>query len=121
VSSYHKAQVSDLLLSFLSEQLRRLDNPRFKLVTFTAIKMTPDMKVARIYWSVPVGNSKEDFDNVVKGIQTALSRTKNYFKKKIGQELRLRHTPELVFQFDKSISSGFHIDSILDQLKAGNK
>lgn len=52
MGSFRKERMSDLLLSFVAGELRRLGDVRLDLVTITAVDMTPDLKTAWVYWTL---------------------------------------------------------------------
>lgn len=52
MSSYRKERVGDLLLAFLGDEVRRLADPRIQWVTLTGIDVAPDLKSAKVYWSL---------------------------------------------------------------------
>lgn len=80
------------------------------LISVTKVKITPDLKYAKIYISVL--NAK----NTDKTIE-ALQASSGFIRSEIAKRINLRVTPELVFEKDDSIEYGMKIDSILKDLK----
>ena len=54
MSTFRVERIKDVLLSFLAEELRRLTDPRLEFVTLTDMDLSKDIKLAKIYWSLPV-------------------------------------------------------------------
>ena len=79
------------------------------LISVTKVKITPDLKYAKIYISVL--NAK----NTDKTIE-ALQASSGFIRSEIAKRINLRVTPELVFEKDDSIEYGMKIDSILKDL-----
>lgn len=82
------------------------------LISVTKVKITPDLKYAKVYVSMLNSKSKE------KTIE-ALKQSSGYIRSLIAKRVNLRITPELVFEEDDSMEYGMRIDSILKDLKKG--
>jgi len=89
----------------------KMEDPRVKNITITRVKMTKDLKTARVYFSM-MGTDKE-----VEDARKALTGAKGRFKKAIGENLELRYTPELEFFFDQNIEHADRIERILNEIK----
>ena len=121
--NFKRERVSDLLQGFLSAELRRLADPRFELITLTHVDMSPDLKNANIYWSVLSFGLVEGAEPMpadpkkIRQIEDALEGTTNLLKRRIGEDLKLRFTPKLVFRYDHSFENASRIDFLVK--KAG--
>ena len=76
------------------------------MISVTAVETTPDLRYAKAYISVL---DKENGERVLKGLRSA----SGWLRRELGSALRLRYTPELVFQLDDSIDKGAHILELL--------
>ena len=56
-------------------------------------------------------NSEKD------NLKKALDRASGFLRSRLGQEIRSRHTPELVFYYDRSIERGAEMDEILRRVR----
>lgn len=92
--------------------LHGLRDPRIGLATVTEVKMSPDLKKARVF--VSVLGSPEDRETTLLGLNKASA----YIRHEISSLLRLRTTPELDFQYDRSLEYGARIEELLEQAKA---
>lgn len=110
---YSRAErVGGLIKTTLSEIIQRsIKDPRLDSVALTGVKMTADLKLARIYF-VTSGNP----DDAAAGFRKA----HGFIKHALAGKLDLRFMPELQFFYDNSIDYGMHIDSVLRQLKKEN-
>ena len=79
------------------------------LISVTKVKITPDLKYAKVYVSMLNSKSKE------KTLE-ALKKSAGYIRSGIAKKINLRITPELVFEEDDSMEYGMKIDSILKDL-----
>lgn len=107
-------------LNRINEELRKeisniisfeLKNPDATgLISVTKVKITPDLKYAKVYISML--NSKNNEKTL-----EALKKSAGYIRTIIAKRINLRITPELVFEEDNSMEYGMKIDSILKDLK----
>lgn len=91
--------------------LRGLKDPRVGFVTITEVRVTTDLSQARVFFTVM---GEED-----KRKQTAqgLASAAPFLRRELGKRLRLRHVPELIFEFDTALEYGNRIESLLRELK----
>ena len=82
------------------------------LISVTKVKITPDLKYAKVYISML--NSKNNEKTL-----EALKKSSGYIRSQIAKKVNLRITPELVFEEDDSLEYGMKIDSILKDLNRG--
>jgi len=90
--------------------IKGLKDPRIGFVTITAVEVTSDMGLARIFFSA--FGSDAEVKNTEKGLKSSVP----YLRRELGKRLRLRFVPELLFQFDHSLAYGNHIDALLRQV-----
>lgn len=88
-----------------------LKDPRLGFVTITKVEMTPDLRSARIFFSV-LGND-EDYKKTKSALDSALG----FIRKLIAERINLRFAPEIVFKEDRSGEYSIRIQEILDQIR----
>ncbi|MEZ4485375.1 MAG: 30S ribosome-binding factor RbfA [Syntrophotaleaceae bacterium] len=91
--------------------LKGLKDPRIGFVTITAVKVTADLGQARIFFSV-MGN-----EDVRKQTTQGLTSATPFMRRELGKRLRMRHVPELIFEFDTALEYGNRIESLLQEIK----
>jgi len=91
--------------------VRGLKDPRIGFVTVTGVKLTDDLHLATVYFSV-VGSPEEK-----KATAEALDRARGYIRREIGRDLRMRYIPDIIFKYDESLDYGNKIDSLLQQIQ----
>jgi ribosome-binding factor A len=94
---------------------RKIKDPRIGFVTVTDVEVTGDLQQAKVYISV-LGD-EEQRENTLKG----LAKAKGFIRTEIGNRIRLRKTPEIVFEWDESIDYGNRINTLLHQLHKDEK
>jgi ribosome-binding factor A len=104
-------QVAGLLQEEISELLiRKIKDPRLERVTITGVEVSPDLKSARIYFTRFGADS--DLKKVMEGLQSSAG----FLRKELGQRMKLRYVPELLFIHDTSFEYGDRIESLLKGL-----
>ena len=86
-----------------------VEDPRVGFVTVTDIKLSPDLRHAKVYVSV-IGT-----ENEVKGSLAALRHANGFIRHQLGSVLRMRHTPELHFAYDDAELRAARIEELLSE------
>jgi len=108
-------RVSGLIQRALSEILhKRIKDPRLEMTTITGVKMSSDLKLARIYFTTSGG--MKSIEDALEGYKNALG----YLKRILARQLGLRYMPEIQFFYDDSFDYGSHIDKVLESIKTDN-
>ncbi len=104
-------RVGELILAEMSDiLLKEVKDPRLHTVTITAVKVTDDLRNAKIYF-VEMGK-----DECGKEIEEGLSRAKGFVRRELGHRLQLRFVPEIIFVHDKSFGYGNRIERLLAEI-----
>jgi ribosome-binding factor A len=88
-------------------------DPAAKDVVVSAVRMTDDLSIARVYVRVLEEIDADRQDTVVE----ALGRASGFLRREIGQRLSLRHVPRLEFYWDEVVDSALRIESILEEIR----
>ena len=80
-------------------------------MSITQVETTNDLRYAKVFVSI-YGNEKQQEETLL-GLRSA----GGYLRREIGKNIKLRYTPELLFEIDNSIEYGMHINSILNKIK----
>jgi ribosome-binding factor A len=100
-----QAAIADLLARGL------LRDPRIGFITITGVKVSADLRVARVYYSL-IG-SEEERRATDEGLQAA----KGFVRREVTTRLKLKFSPEIYFAFDESLSEGDKINRLLREVK----
>lgn len=110
-------QVGDALRQALAELLAEgtLKDPRLSgvMVTITDVEMSPDLRLARVFFSL----FPSDDPAVVKGVWKALAAGRGELKRHLGPRLSLRFVPDLEVRLDPSVAEGAKIETILREIR----
>ena len=94
-----------------SDIIRKMKDPRVAFVTVTDAEVSRDLRHVKIFVSV-VGD-----DDTKRAAMEGLERATGYIRSEIGQRIRLRHTPEIIFRWDESLERGARISQLLRELQ----
>ena len=101
-------RVAHMVQQLLAELFARgMRDPRLGLVTITGVKMSPDLREARVYWTVH--GDAEQRKHTAKGLANA----RGYLRRACASELKLRVTPDLHFTYDEAIDRGERIEELI--------
>jgi ribosome-binding factor A len=114
VAGHRHERVAGEMQQEISSMLAgELKDPRLAvLATVTEVRLSPDMKQARVYVNV-AGNEAEQ-DAALKGLAAA----SGFIRHELAERLQLRRTPELLFVIDRSEEYGQRIDDLIRQTKS---
>ncbi|MCC3143837.1 30S ribosome-binding factor RbfA [Halanaerobium sp. Z-7514] len=105
-------RVGELLKEEISQIiLREMKDPRIAFVSVTDVKVSGDLRHAKVFISV-FGSDKEKEETM-----EGLERATGYIRKLVGERIKIHHTPEIIFRYDDSIEQGVHISEIINDLK----
>jgi ribosome-binding factor A len=105
-------KVAELIQKEISQMLlKTVKDPRIGFVTITRVAVSEDCRSAKVYFSV--AGTLAEREKSTEGLNSA----KGYVRKELGRRIRLKHTPEIMFQFDPSIEYAIHIGEVIHQLK----
>ncbi|HJT19626.1 MAG TPA: 30S ribosome-binding factor RbfA [Nitrospira sp.] len=103
VADQIRMEVADILM-------RKIKDPRVRLVTVTDVELTNDLRLARVF--VTTLESEEETKDVFAG----LSKASGFVRSELGRRLTLRYLPEVVFVKDISGPRGDRVLQLLDGL-----
>lgn len=89
-----------------------LRDPRIGFITVTGVKVSPDLRVAKVFYSM-MGTDEEK-----KATQKGLDAAKGFIRREVTRAVQLRVSPEVFFVFDGSVEQGAKMDQMLRDLRA---
>ena len=92
---------------------REIHDPRVGLATVTHVKISPDLRHARVFVTA-LGN-EDEHKKTVQGLKSAASYVRHSLSKRLQHMKRI---PELVFDYDESVEQGFRIEKLLNEIKS---
>lgn len=95
--------------------IRKIKDPRLSMATITGVKMSSDLRLARIYYAI--SGSATTKDEVIRGFHAA----RGFLKRILARQLGLRYMPDLTFFYDDSFDYGANIDKVLKTIETDNE
>jgi len=95
----------------LGEEIQHLKDPRLGFATVTAVRITPDLRHARVFVSV-LGSDDEKASTMA-----ALKSATPVLRTELGHQVRMKYTPELVFELDTMADEAQRLQEILHRIE----
>ncbi len=106
-------RVAGLIQQELSRLLlREVKDPRLALVTITGVRLSADLRHARVFVTGP--SSAEGLQEELQGLRSATG----FLRGRLGRALHLRYAPELTFEVDDAVEQSLHVAALLKQVAA---
>ncbi len=106
-------QIHFLLSNLIQRELR---DPELGFLTLTAVRLTPDRSLAKVYFTVlpAQGGDQEAQDALTR---KALGRAAGFLRSQLASRLKMRRVPELRFFPDVTLEEGNHLESLLAEIE----
>ena len=102
-----KTNLSSLVHRRLSEVLLFESNdPRFSNVTISRVEASANLSFAKVFVSI---FPPEGHDELIK----SLNHASGFFSRQLGQVLKTRNTPQLIFKYDSGFDHSDEIETLL--------
>ena len=101
-------QIRDDIAEMVAGELR---DPRIGLATVTRVELSADLRHARVM--VSVSGDEEAQMETIEGLSSATG----FVRRELGERLRLRKAPEIVFVLDRGPENESRVEALLSQLK----
>lgn len=106
-------RVGELLRKILASiLLERVSDPRLQEITITEVDMSPDLRLARVYYAARQGTNQEE-------LFMALDKAMGFIKQEVAREHILRTMPEFQFLPDETLEKAERLERLLESLDKG--
>jgi ribosome-binding factor A len=112
MSSPFLRRANETLREVIADEITRLTDPGLGFVTITGVDTAPDLRSARVFYSV-LGDEDQAGETA-----RALGRAAAHLRAAVGRRVRLKYTPELRFEPDSGIEHGMRIERLLAEIRA---
>jgi ribosome-binding factor A len=103
-------RVNESIREVLSEAVAELQDPRIGFVTVTGVKTSPDLRQARVFVSV-LGSERKREQTLA-----GLSSAHGVLQARLAEQLRMKRTPQLAFEYDPTVEHGVKMSKLIDEL-----
>ena len=107
-------RINEEIQKELSSCIRNLKDPRVQetMISITRVETTPDLRFTKVYVSFL---QEDKAPGAMKGLQSAAG----YLRRELGASLNLRHTPQIMWALDDSITYGAKMLALINSLDTG--
>ncbi len=112
-NSYQRTdRIADVLRREIADVLsREVKDPRLQFVTITHVRVTRDLRNARVFFST----LKEGEE--LEAIRQGLKKASGFVQRKVGSRIHMRYTPHITFEHDELFEHGSRMDRILKDVE----
>jgi ribosome-binding factor A len=103
-------RVSEEFREVLAEEIPRLKDPRVGFVTITGVRVTADLRRAKVFYTVL--GSEADRKRTRAGLRSA----RGHLRQVLGHEVRLKFLPDLEFEEDQTIEEAARVDQLIQKI-----
>lgn len=108
--SQRTEKVQKLARQVLGEEIQSLKDPRVGFTTVTAVRISPDLRHARVLVSV-LGTPDEQKETM-KGLRSATP----HLRTELGRQIRMKYLPELTFELDRGVEDAERVETLLRRI-----
>jgi ribosome-binding factor A len=105
------SRVSEEFREILAEEIPRLKDPRVGFVTVVGVRVTPDLRRARVFYTT-MGDERAR-----RATAAALRSARGHLRKVIGDQVRMKVLADLEFEEDESVQTADRIEQLLQQVR----
>ena len=106
-------QIHFLLSTLIQRELR---DPELGFLTLTAVRLTPDRSMARVYFTVlPANGGDQEAQDAL--TRKALGRAAGFLRSQLASRLKMKRVPELRFFPDATLEEGNHLETLLTEIE----
>ncbi len=110
MNSYRIDKVASMIKEELSLIfLHKIQDPSLSLITITSVKLSPDLKLSKVYLSVYEKEKREE-------VLTKVNELKSWIRTQLAGRIRVRFVPELEFFIDDTLDYVEKIETILKKI-----
>lgn len=104
-------QVAEDIREFVANMFAHgeIRDPRIQGLTIHHVKVSPDLRIAKVYYITPSTLNQ-------KNVQIALKQIAGYVRKSLGKQLLLRHIPEIHFYYDDNVDHSIKINELISKI-----
>ncbi|MFM8943938.1 MAG: 30S ribosome-binding factor RbfA [Actinomycetota bacterium] len=108
-------RVQEELREVLAEEIPKLKDPRVGFVTVTGVRVTPDLRHARVRYTT-MGD-----DRARRATAAGLRSATPHLRQVVGAQVRLKFLPDLIFEEDEGPVASQHIEELLRGLREAER
>lgn len=108
--SQRTEKVQKLAREILADELQSLKDPRIGFATIVAVRVSADLRHARVL--VSVLGTPEEQEQTMKGLRSATP----HLRSELGRQMRMKYLPELTFELDHGVEEAERVETLLRRI-----
>ena len=110
VASERQRKVASVLHRELTSILQfKISDPRIVPITIVEVEVSRDLKFAKVYATASSGDS-------LKATLEILNQAKGYIRSALSEQVKLKHTPDLLFVADRILERGNRVLGLINDV-----
>ncbi len=105
------ARAQESVKEVIGETIQTLKDPRVGFVTVTAVRLSADLRHARVF--VSIYGTPEEQEETIEGLRSA----RRHLRSELGRQVRLKYTPELTIELDPVPETAERVESLLRRIR----
>jgi len=99
---------------------REVKDPRLQKVSITAVEVSKDLSVAKVFFTVVDAAKGEELNEVIKEAEKGLLKAASFLRFQLGRRIIIRNVPRLDFRYDDSVIRGSEMSQLIDEVIAND-
>lgn len=114
MANYRGGRINEEVKKVVSSLIQNeIKDPRLTaMISVTGVEVTRDLSYAKVFVSI-FANSEEEKESNLKALKSA----SGFIRREVGRKVKLRVTPQIIFELDESIDYGMKIDVLIRKAK----
>lgn len=108
--SQRTEKVQKLAREILADELQSLKDPRIGFATIVAVRVSADLRHARVF--VSVLGTPEQQQLTMTGLRSATP----HLRSELGRQMRMKYLPELTFELDHGVEEAERVETLLRRI-----
>ncbi|GAA4262216.1 30S ribosome-binding factor RbfA [Dietzia aurantiaca] len=109
-------RIGEIVATAIDNEIK---DPRLEFVTITDSRITPDLRVATLYYTVRGETLDEEPD--LAAAEDALATARGRLRTMVGKQTGVKFTPELTFVLDSVPDAARHMEELLARARASDE
>jgi ribosome-binding factor A len=109
-------QVGERIKELIAQHLLHAADPRFNLVTITSVMVSPDLRIAKVYWVVSMISGVDRNERIAE-VSEAFEAAEGLFRKLLAKQLGVRFVPSVRFYYDDTLDTVEHVERLMSKIK----
>jgi len=113
-------QVGERIKELIAQDLVHTADPRFSLVTITSVMVSPDLRIAKVYWVVSFVSGVDRQERIGE-VSEAFEAAQGLFRRMLAKQLGVRFVPDLRFYYDDTLDTVEHVERLMEKIKPSER